>query len=430
MVFINANLVDPVTGTIHNGVTVRLSQGVIDAVIFDGSTDLQHTIRSDLEIDLQGKYLCPGLFDCHVHIIAVPGEKEWRDTKELDVYTSAYRQALVCREMLNRGFTTVRDCGGVTIALKKSIEEGLIQGPRLFIAGPFLSQTGGHGDTRGVHDHSIVECCGGGTSNFPSRICDGVPECLRSARENIRTGSDFLKIMGGGGVCSPTDRIDNIQFTDEEVQAISKVATNSQTYVTSHAYTPASIRQAINNGVLGIEHGNLIDKETAELMAAKGAYLTPTLVTYSAMADAKYAGYMPPESMKKNSEVFVAGLRGLKIAADAGVNICYGPDLLGHLGACQLEEFTIRSKVLSSPEILRSATVTPAKMMGQENFLGQIRTGFAADMLILNKNPLKDVNVLAEPKKHLLTVIKAGKVCMSRWRRLEQDVTEFEPYLE
>lgn len=429
-VFQNANLVDPVDGKVHEGVTVKISGGFIEAVRLSSVSEPEISTEHSTTIDLQGKYLCPGLFDCHVHIIAVPGEKEWRDTKDLDAYTSAYRQAYVCQQMLNRGFTTVRDCGGVGLALKKSIEEGIIQGPRLFIAGPFLSQTGGHGDTRGAHDKSAVECCGGGSSNFPSHICDGVPECLRAARDNVRTGSDFIKIMGGGGVCSPTDRIDNIQFTDEEVQAITTVAKNSQMYVTCHAYTPGSIKQAINNGVLGIEHGNLIDKETAELMAAKGAYLTPTLVTYSAMAHEKHAGYMPSESMSKNSEVFVAGLKGLKIAADAGVNICYGSDLLGHLGACQSEEFTIRGQVLPPLAILQSATVTPAKMMGQERFLGQIQPGFAADMLILNKNPLEDISVLAQPEKHMLAVIKEGRVAMSRWKKLSQDVYGETAYIE
>jgi imidazolonepropionase-like amidohydrolase len=331
--FTNVNLVDVEAGVIHENATVKLSGGRIEKVELHSNTngDLESRSLSDFEtrVDLRGKYLCPGLFDCHVHIIAVPGEREWQDTKNLNPTTSAYRHAHVCKQMLDRGFTTVRDCGGAQLSLKQSIEDGLIQDPRLFIAGNFLSQTGGHGDTRGSHDHSNIECCGGGSSNFPSFICDGVPECLRAARENIRTGSDFIKIMGGGGVCSPTDRIDNVQFTSEEISAITTVAKNSQTYVTSHAYTPQSIRQAMENGVMGIEHGNLIDKETAELMAKKGAYLTPTLVTYTAMGDEKFAGYMPAESMEKNAEVYVAGLRGLKIAADAGVNICYGSDLLG-----------------------------------------------------------------------------------------------------
>lgn len=430
--FVNVSLVDVEAGVIHQNATVKILHGRIEDIQIpsQATTERQISSGSETTIDFKGKYLCPGLFDCHVHVIAVPGEREWQDTKNLNPTTSAYRQAYVCQQMLNRGFTTVRDCGGASLALKQSIEDGLVQGPRLFIAGAFLSQTGGHGDTRGAHDHSNIECCGGGSSNFPSHICDGVPECLRATRENIRTGSDFIKIMGGGGVCSPTDRIDNVQFTSEEIQAITTVAKNSQTYVTSHAYTPASIRQAMENGVMGIEHGNMIDKETAELMASKGAYLTPTLVTYTSMGDEKFAGYMPAESMEKNAQVFVAGLQGLKIAADAGVNICYGSDLLGHLGVTQLEEFTIRSKVLSPLAILRSATITPAKMMGQEKFLGQLKQGYAADMLVLNSNPLEDISVLAHPEKHLLAVIKDGRVCSSRWKLLEKDVHKQSQYIE
>ena len=432
--FTNVNLVDVEAGVIHKNSTVRLSSGRIESVTLHSHTngDVNTPTLSDtnIRVDFEGKYLCPGLFDCHVHIIAVPGEREWQDTKNLNPTTSAYRHAHVCRQMLDRGFTTVRDCGGASLALKQSIEDGLIEGPRLFIAGSFLSQTGGHGDTRGSHDHSNIECCGGGSSNFPSFICDGVPECLRAARENIRTGSDFLKIMGGGGVCSPTDRIDNVQFTSEEISAITTVAKNSQTYVTSHAYTPQSIRQAMENGVLGIEHGNLIDKETAELMANKGAYLTPTLVTYTAMGDKRFAGYMPAESMTKNAEVYTAGLQGLKIAADAGVNICYGSDLLGHLGVNQLNEFVIRSQVLPPLAILQSATITPAKMMRQDKFLGQIKQGFAADLLVLNANPLEDITILAQPESHLLAVIKDGRVCMSRWTSLDQDVQKPRPYIE
>lgn len=429
-VFTGVNLVDVEAGVIHKNATIKISGGRIEKVSLDGDIDAHDQSNDETRVDFGGKYLCPGLFDCHVHIIAVPGEREWQDTKTLNPTMSAYRHAYVCQQMLNRGFTTVRDCGGASLALKQSIEDGLIQGPRLFIAGPFISQTGGHGDTRGSHDHSNVECCGGGTSNFPSFICDGVPECLRATRDNIRTGSDFIKIMGGGGVCSPTDRIDNVQFTSDEVRAITTVAKNSQTYVTSHAYTPQSIRQAMENGVMGIEHGNMIDEETAKLMVEKGAYLTPTLVTYTSIADKGFAGYMPAEAMEKNSEVYVAGLRGLKIAADAGVNICFGSDLLGHLGVTQLNEFTIRSQVLPPLPILQSATITPAKMMGQDKFLGQIKAGFAADMLVLNANPLGDITILARPEQHLLAVIKDGRVCMSRWSLLDEDVQRKRPHIE
>ncbi|KAL2130155.1 hypothetical protein VTI74DRAFT_6828 [Chaetomium olivicolor] len=181
--------------------------------------------------------------------------------------------------MLDRGFTSIRDCGGASLAMKEAIEEGVHPGPRLFIAGRALSQTGGHGDMRGPHD--AQPCCGG-VSGI-SRIVDGVPDCYRFAREELRQGADFIKIMGGGGVASPTDRIDQLQFSDEEIRAIVPVAKNAGTYVTSHCYTPEAIKQAIRQGVRGIEHGNLIDIETAKLMAETGTFLTHTLVVHAAM---------------------------------------------------------------------------------------------------------------------------------------------------
>lgn len=326
------------------------------------------------------------------------------------------RQPFVVQEMLRRGFTSVRDCGGASLALKQAIAEGAIQGPRLFIANHALSQTGGHGDSRGSHEHG--ECCGPVALGM---VCDGVPACIKAAREELRTGADFIKIMAGGGVASPTDKLENVQFTGEEVRAISEVARNANTYVTAHAYTPRSIRHAVLNGVTGIEHGNFIDEETARFMADRDVFLTPTLITYSVMASPEFKGFLPVESEAKNEEVLRLGLRSLKIAKDAGVTICFGTDLLGPLGVAQTKEFALRNQVLSPKEILQSATVNPARRAGLSDFLGQIKEGFAADLLILNENPLADISIFDKPEKHLLAVIKDGRVFYSRWSKLPQD---------
>jgi imidazolonepropionase-like amidohydrolase len=353
-----------------------------------------------------------------VHIAAVPGEKNLGDLYRLDREIMNMRQPYVCQQMLRRGFTSVRDCGGATLALKEAINEGVIQGPRLFIAGHALTQTGGHGDTRGPHNHS--DCCSSTLMSL-SRLCDGIPECIRSAREELRTGADFLKIMAGGGVASPTDRLENVQFSSEEVRAISEVARNSNTYVTAHAYTPRSIRHAVENGATGIEHGNLIDAETARFMAERDVFLTPTLITYSEMTSPEFPDFLPIESEAKNAEVLKAGIRSLQIASEAGVTICFGTDLLGPLMAAQTKEFGLRAEVLSAKAILQSATVNPARRFGLEGFLGQIKEGFAADLLILNGNPLEDIAILDTPEKHVLAVIKDGRVFHSRWSKLEQD---------
>ncbi|KAM0554907.1 hypothetical protein ACHAPJ_006643 [Fusarium lateritium] len=411
----NAHLIDPVQGKVSENVTIHLYDGVVKSV--NGDPSEWNNDSSAVGIDLHGKYVCPGLIDCHVHLMAVPGKKGLEELKSISPSASLLRQPQVCRSMLGRGFTTVRDCGGALFPLKQAIEDYVHPGPRLFIAGHALSQTGGHGDMRGQQDDH--ECCGGTTQGV-GRVIDGVPDCLKYAREELRQGADFLKIMGGGGVASPTDKIENIQFSDEEIKAIVTVASNAGTYVTSHAYTPHAIQQAVNQGVLGIEHGNLIDEETAKLMAKKGAFLTPTLITYATMA--QFEGFLPPASAKKNKEVLEKGLHAIKIAADSGVTICFGTDLLGKLHFAQSREFGLRSQVQSSLDVLRSATINAARMLRQDKFLGQVSPGFAADLLILNANPLEDITILDVPEKHVLATIKDGRVHASRWSKLQTDL--------
>ncbi|KAM3484168.1 hypothetical protein MY8738_002436 [Beauveria namnaoensis] len=414
-VLTGANLIDPVQGKVVKNATVHLHNGLVKSV--NGDPSEWESDSSATKIDLGGKFVCPGLIDCHVHLVAVPGKGGLEAVKDMNMSASLLRQPQVCRSMLEKGFTTVRDCGGALYPLKQAIEEQVHPGPRLFIAGHALSQTGGHGDMRGISDEH--ECCGGTTQGV-GRVIDGVPDCLKYAREEIRQGADFIKIMGGGGVASPTDKIENIQFSDEEIRAIVTVATNAGTYVTTHAYTPTAIQQAISQGVMGVEHGNLIDEKTAKLMAEKGAFLTPTLITYAAMGE--YDGFLPPASAKKNKVVLEKGLQAIKIAAEAGVTICFGTDLLGELHFAQPREFGLRSQVQSALQILQSATINAARMLRQDNFLGQVSPDFAADLLILSKNPLQDITILDEPEKHVLATIKAGRVHASRWSKMTTDL--------
>ncbi|KAL2311861.1 Amidohydrolase [Schizosaccharomyces pombe] len=265
-----------------------------------------------------------------------------------------------------------------------------------------------------------VSC--GCQSNVISRICDGADECLKAARDELRKGADFIKIMAGGGVASPTDKLSSLQFTPEEIRAIVKAANSSGTYVTAHAYTTHSIRQCVENGVRGIEHGNLIDESTAALMADHDAYLTPTLITYKIMASEPFSKFLPEASRTKNAEVLASGLKSLAIAKNAGVKICYGSDLLGPLIAAQTGEFLLRSAVCKPIEILQQATINPAKLFGMENKLGQLKPGFYADLIILNSNPLEDISILDKPDRHLLAVMKGGRIFKSRWTKLPSDI--------
>ncbi|KAK0616129.1 heme peroxidase-domain-containing protein [Bombardia bombarda] len=421
-IFTRANVVEPVEGVLIRNADVKISGGQIDYVRKHQPALPSPRPSKVIQVDLEGKFICPGLIDCHVHISAVPGESGLEgpaSNSRLDAAVSLLRQPFLCSQMLSRGFTTVRDTGGATLALKEALADGVFPGPRLFMANQALSQTGGHGDRRGAHESS-PPCGGGGLS----AVCDGVPECTRAAREQLRKGADFIKIMAGGGVASPTDRLENTQFTAAEVRAICEVAESYGTWVTAHAYTPRAIRHAVDNGVTGIEHGNFIDQDTARYMADKGVWLTPTLVTYDAMASDKYPGFLPPENQRKNEEVLAKGLESLEIAAKAGVAMCYGSDLLGPLTREQSREFGIRAKVLSPKLVLQSATVNAARMLRQDLFLGQVKEAFAADFIILNKNPLENAAILDDPDAHMLAVIKDGRVYVSRWSKLQVDVEQ------
>lgn len=415
--FKNANVVDVKAGKIIENATVITRKGKIESI----SSSLPDPLPTDLTvIDLENRYLCPGLFDAHVHLCAVPGFNDLSKAFGNPNDVHLLRQPYTAAQMLHRGFTSIRDCGGAQLALKEAIEEGVFPGPRLFISGHALSQFGGHGDLR--HSHDQTGCCGGThSSNFLGRLCNGVPECMAAVREEVRCGADFIKIMGSGGVASPTDRLEHLQFTGSEIQAMVECANNAGTFVTAHAYTVKAIRHCIDNGAKGIEHGNFLDAPTAKIMAHKGVYLTPTLIAYAQMASEQWKGYLPPESQEKNSQVFSSGLEALKVASDAGVTMCYGSDLLGPLGSAQTHEFALRSQVLTSLQVLQSATINPAKMMGWQDSIGQVKEGFFADLIVLNKNPLEDVTIFDRPGEHVLGVIKEGRVYKSRWSGLPED---------
>ncbi|EGX90725.1 amidohydrolase [Cordyceps militaris CM01] len=418
----NANVVDTAHARIIPRQTVTLRSGLIDSV--QPTHSVSHPVlpasASVVEVDLDGRYLCPGLIDCHVHLTAVAGSASL-GFDEADLAVSYFRQPFLCQQMLSRGFTSVRDTGGATLALKEAIADDVFPGPRVFLANKAISQTGGHGDVRTAHDKADGDCCQCGTQSSISVVADGVSACLAVAREQLRQGADFIKIMVGGGVASPTDRIENTQFTAAEIRAIADVADSYGTYVTAHAYTAKAIRHAVDNGVRGIEHGNMLDADTARYMAARGVWLTPTLITYKAMGEDQYSAFLPPENQAKNQQVLARGVASLRLAHDAGVTICHGSDLLGPLQAEQSREFGLRAQGLPSPVVLQGATVHAARMLRQEQRLGQTKKGFAADLLVLTANPLDDVSVLDEPEKSVLVVVKNGRVYTSRWSAMEED---------
>src|SRR6516165_3239005 len=233
-------------------------------------------------IDCGGRTLMPGLIDCHVHVIHSEVNIRLMEAMPLTLLTA--RAATRLRAMLDRGFTTVRDTGGCDWGIKAGVEEGHLVGPRLFIAGQSIGPTGGHADGRRRTDAvDGCACCSG--LQFKSSIADGVDEVRKAAREQMRQGADHVKIMMSGGVASPYDPLDSLQFSDGEVSAAVEEAAAFGRYVCAHAYSAESISRAARLGVRTIEHGNLIDDASAKLMAEKGMYLVANLVTYYAMKE-------------------------------------------------------------------------------------------------------------------------------------------------
>ena len=407
ILFKNMKLLDPREGSLRSGCQVLVRDNMI-AEVSNGAIDV-----GDPEVfDLNQHTLMPGLIDCHVHVTSV--RLKWA-MNSLHHVRPTFATAVTLdklRQTLMRGFTTVRDTAGADLGHKEAVESGLFIGPRLFVSGRAISQTGGHGDMRSRIDH--CEPCGcfhtiGAMSGGMGRIADGVAEVRRAARDEIRLGADQIKVMASGGVGSPADPIHFVQYSMEELQAIVDEAQRADTYVMAHAYPAAAIRRAVEAGVRTIEHGNFIDEETAVFMAEKDAYLVPTLVTYYMLS--KYGrelGY-PEASLAKGEEVLAVGTRSLEIAKAAGVKIAFGTDLMGEQDKHQSEEFLIRSQVLSAAEIVHSATIIGAEVLRMEGRLGVIAPGAYADLLVVDGNPLENLTLLTGQGEHFSAIMKDGK---------------------
>jgi imidazolonepropionase-like amidohydrolase len=320
----------------------------------------------------------------------------------------AARGSASARAMLMRGFTSVRDTGGADYGMKTAIEAGLFEGPRLFIAGMPISQTGGHGDFRKRTQNAFeCACCSGLT--YTARIADGVPEMLRAVRDELRKGADQIKIMVSGGVASQADPLESLQYRMDEIEAAVEEATRWGSYVCAHAYAAEAIRRAVTGGVRTIEHGNLIDEPTANLMAQRKAYLVPTLVAYDALKRRGAEYGLSAYSLEKNDIVLKAGLRSLEIARAAGVRIGFGSDLLGQLQNDHTREFLIRAEVMKPQEIIRSATLVNAEIVRQSGQLGELVPGAYADLLVVDGDPYHDLGVLQNDGARIPAIMKGGR---------------------
>jgi len=406
LVFENAALLDVAAGELRPGSHVRVEADRIVEV------DARPLAGRDVRrIDCRGRTLMPGLIDAHVHAVITSMDLGSMERKPVTLVAQEARTVL--EGMLRRGFTTVRDAGGADWGLAEAVERGLVRGPRLFHSGRVLSQTGGHGDLRARGQEDALCGCAVRTTGF-AHVADGVPAVRKAAREELRRGARQVKIMASGGVASPSDPIWNLQYSGEEMRAIVEEAQGWRTYAMAHAYTPEAIVRAVEAGVRTIEHGNLLDAEAARTMASHGAILVPTLVTYFAIEEMGRKLGFPESGLRKVKDVLAAGLGSLEVARAAGVEIGFGTDLLGETHDQQCRELGIRARVESPADVLRSATLVNARILGEEGQLGVVAPGARADLLLVDGDPLADLAVLERPERSLDAVVKDGEILVDR----------------
>ena len=351
--------------------------------------------------------LMPGLIDCHVHVFLT--EVNIRNLESVPLTLLTAKSAELMRGMIDRGFTTVRDTGGADWGIKTAVESGLIPGPRLFISARAIGPTGGHSDSRRRTDILGAPCGCCNAMVYCMAVADGPDEVRKLVREQMRQGADQVKIMCSGGVASPYDPLDSLQFSEAEIAAATDEAKNFGRYVLAHAYTPEAITRAMNNGVRTIEHGNLIDEKSAKLIKSKGGYMIANLVTYFSMKERAAQFGMTADMLAKNDIVLEGALRSLEICKKAGVKVGYGTDLLGALQVDQSLEFIHRAKVLKPIEIIRQATTIGAEILRMDGKLGVVAPGAYADLIAIDGNPLKKLELFLDQGKHLPMIMKAGK---------------------
>jgi imidazolonepropionase-like amidohydrolase len=402
ILFTNAAVFDGVGPELRKGAQVLVADGLVQDV-----SDRAIRPPADCEtVDAGGRTLMPGLIDAHVHIWASD-----LDVVKLITRRTEYLAAFAYRSlaaMLDRGFTTVRDAGGTDIGYAQALRDGLATGPRLLHAGRILTQTGGHGDFRRSGDFSCAcELREGGGARF-AHVVDSPDEVRKAIREELRQGAHQIKIMGSGGVASPSDPIDRTQFSDEEIRTAVEEAARHGAYVMAHCHPAAAVRRCAELGVRSIEHATLIDQEAADAVAAAGAFVVPTLATIWALLEDGDKLGLPPVSQEKLRQVSGGVLQGLQVMRRSQLKVGFGTDLLGAQHDRQGTEFKLRAQVFSALEILQQATSLNAELLQMADRIGRVAPGFEADLLVVDGDPLADIEVLGDAA-NLTAIIQGGR---------------------
>jgi imidazolonepropionase-like amidohydrolase len=375
-----------------------------DVVIEEGLiSEVGPGLDGDEAIDLSGRWLLPGIVDCHVHVMisTINMLKMMQTPFSLNFYLAARN----LEETLRSGVTTVRDAGGADLGVKRAVEDGLIKGPRMKIAVTILSQTGGHADgwfTCGAEMPFFIEHPG-----RPATTCDGPEGVLRRVREVIRAGADVIKICTTGGVLSPEDEPTSSQFLPEEIEVIVAEARAADLEVMSHAQGTDGIKNAVRAGVRSIEHGIYLDDEAIEMMLDAGTFLVPTLI--APMGVLENPDGVPEAGLRKAREVGEVHRDSISRAAAAGVKIAMGTDSGITAHGRNLEELIHMVEVGMSPmDAIVASTKVAAENLGVSDEAGTIEPQKRADLLALAGDPVADVKVFGN-RDHVVGVWLGGE---------------------
>jgi imidazolonepropionase-like amidohydrolase len=365
------------------------------------------TLPAGAEVfDCRGQTLLPGLIDAHVHIGAV-------DARIADQHRRYFTSEIVARSLriladdLQQGFTTLRDAGGADPGFREIIRQGLFPGPRLFVSGQSLSQSGGHGDIRLPAERHEPEMNLVGMAKI---VADGVDEVRRQARNQLRSGIDQLKVHAGGGCMSPADEIEATQYSLDELKAAVWEARAHGKYVMAHTYSTGSILNCLEAGIRTIEHGNLLDEAGAAAIKKAGAYLVPTLATYEALSRQGKELGVPDNSIRKINEAREKGLEAVAIAHRIGVKIGSGSDLLGSMQNLKGLELELKAKVMGPMAAIVATTRVNSEILRREDDLGTIAAGKLADLILVDGDPLTDITVFRDYRKKISLILQDGIV--------------------
>ncbi len=363
---------------------------------------------------IECKVLMPGMWDTHIHYSGI-----YRAAVEETIFTkssvAALRSTWDVKETLKAGFTSVREVGGNGIALNQVIQEGVIPGPRIYAAGDILSTTGGHGD---IHNISLDFVMNMNSQGF-GILCDGVSECLKAVRKQLREGAEVIKYCASGGVMSKIDHPMHQQFSIEEQRAIVEEAKRSEVAIAAHCHGEAGIRSAIEAGVTTIDHGTYLTEELADIMLEKGTILVPTrYVIEKLIANAEKMG-VADYAVKKIKALSNQHANAIRMAIKKGVKIAVGTDIFvsGPKGiflhgenAMELQ-YLVELGMTPMDAIVAATGNGPLTLGGRAPKSGMLKVGYEADMITLKANPLEDIKVLTN-RSNILNVIKQGDIVL------------------